>query len=122
MVDAALLGRADELAALRPALLSPGCRLLTLTGPPGVGKTRLAAALAQEVADRFPDGVVTVDLLGTGSAEAAVSLLASRLGAGRGTGASSLDRLVGQLRDRTACSSSTAVRRCPVSAPRSPRC
>lgn len=101
MVQPPLWGRHDELAALRHALLSPECRLLTLTGPPGVGKTRLAAAFADEVRDRFPDGVVGVDLLGTGSTEAAASLVGHGLGIGRGSTGSSVDRLVAHMHDRT---------------------
>ncbi len=54
------VGRADDLAALASTLAET--RLLSLTGPGGTGKTRLALRLAASVADRFPGGTWFVDL------------------------------------------------------------
>ena len=57
-----LIGRESEIALGGKLLLDDAVPLLTLTGPGGVGKTRLALAIAQHVAPRFADGVLWVDL------------------------------------------------------------
>jgi len=59
-----LLGRDDELQMLREQLVASEVRLLTLVGPGGVGKTRLATAVGRSLGDgdAFPDGVWFVDL------------------------------------------------------------
>jgi hypothetical protein len=57
-----LVGRTRELAELRGLLTDPTTRLLTLSGPGGIGKTRLAFAAVQAVSGYFRDGLTFVDL------------------------------------------------------------
>lgn len=57
-----LVGRDGELAQLAALLRSPEVRLVTLTGPGGSGKTRLAIEVARRLVERFPDGVYFVPL------------------------------------------------------------
>jgi predicted ATPase/DNA-binding XRE family transcriptional regulator len=57
-----LIGREPEVTTLQDRLQDEAVRWLTLTGPGGVGKTRLALAVASDVLDTFPDGAVFVDL------------------------------------------------------------
>jgi transcriptional regulator with XRE-family HTH domain len=57
-----LIGRAGEIAAVRRVLSLPDTRLLTLTGPPGIGKTRLCIQVASELCSNFEDGVYFVPL------------------------------------------------------------
>jgi predicted ATPase/DNA-binding SARP family transcriptional activator len=59
-----LVGREGEVADVRELLATR--RLVTLTGPGGVGKTRLAVAVAGHLKDRFPDGTWLVELAGSG--------------------------------------------------------
>lgn len=56
------VGRERELEAVAALLDLPETRLLTLTGPGGIGKTRLALAAAAQVAGAFPDGQMFVPL------------------------------------------------------------
>ncbi len=57
-----LIGREREVAAVRADLSNASTRLVTLIGPPGIGKTRLALQAASELLDAYQDGVWWVDL------------------------------------------------------------
>ncbi len=58
-----LIGREPELDQAKQAILANHSRLLTVTGPSGVGKTRFALEVAEDLVPDFPDGVVFVDLV-----------------------------------------------------------
>jgi predicted ATPase/class 3 adenylate cyclase len=64
-----LVGRDGELAELIALMSSPHVRLVTLTGPGGTGKTRLAIGVAERLRDGFPDGVYFVPLAAATTAD-----------------------------------------------------
>jgi predicted ATPase/DNA-binding NarL/FixJ family response regulator len=77
----ALIGREHEVADLRALVLRKDVQLLTLTGPAGVGKTRLAVAVAAGLLDEaFPDGARFVDLTAVDEPALVMPTLARALG------------------------------------------
>jgi predicted ATPase/transcriptional regulator with XRE-family HTH domain len=75
-----LIGRVQEVTAVRDALLYPAVRLLTLVGPPGVGKTRLSLQVATDLQAAFADGVAVVTLAPTRTPEMVATAIAQALG------------------------------------------
>lgn len=76
------VGRERELRQIRTFLADPSCRLLTLHGPGGIGKTRLAVCAAEEQRreERFRDGVAYVQLSDVSSAEQVAPAIAAAVG------------------------------------------
>jgi predicted ATPase/DNA-binding SARP family transcriptional activator len=100
-----LVGRASAVAEV--GTLLDTARLLTLTGPGGVGKTRLALAVAAGRAARFPDGAWLVELAAVRTPDSVVDVVAAALGVRDETEAGTrptrlADRLAGALRGQSA--------------------
>jgi predicted ATPase/DNA-binding CsgD family transcriptional regulator len=89
------VGRVAERAALAEAVQQR--RLVTAVGPGGVGKTRLALAVAADVADRFADGVWYVDLVPVTDPAMIGTAVAAALGAGEQSTRSIEDTVIARL-------------------------
>ncbi len=93
------VGREKEAAAAGELLLRPDVRLVTVTGPGGIGKTRLAVEVASTLSEKFPGGAYFVSLSPLSDPGLIAAVIAQTLGI-RGTGSQSpLEILKESLRD-----------------------
>ncbi len=96
-----LVGRQHELAEINRVLANPECRLLTLTGLAGIGKTRLAIEAASTLGQAFTDGVYLVSLAPVTAVEYIVPTIAGVLGFAFQDPTDPKDQLLNYLREKT---------------------
>ena len=94
------VGRSEELARIRDLLANPHCHLLTIIGPGGIGKTRLALQAAADQFSNFPDGIYFVPLAGVGSSDLIAAAIANALPASFSEAENLRDRVIRYLRRR----------------------
>ncbi|MGH2617673.1 MAG: ATP-binding protein, partial [Thermomicrobiales bacterium] len=95
-----LIGRESELEQIQALLAAPGARLVTLTGPGGTGKTRLAVQAAANLLDAFPDGVWWVPLATVTEPALVLEAIATTLGVREQAGQPLMATLVDHVRAR----------------------
>src|SRR3970040_886360 len=95
-----LVGREKDLEMSQSLVLRGNVRLVTITGPPGVGKTRFAIELASTVASEFDDGLVFGDLAPVRAPGLGLDAIAQALGVVDHPDLPALKRLERFLRDR----------------------
>ena len=93
----ALIGRTAELTEIKARLREH--RLVTLVGPGGIGKTRLALQAAADLSWRYPDGVWLVDLAPLADPQLVAETVAGLLGLSRSTGRSVVEIVVASLKE-----------------------
>ncbi|MFT4037673.1 MAG: LuxR C-terminal-related transcriptional regulator [Thermomicrobiales bacterium] len=96
----ALIGREGDVERLVTMLREPTTRLVTLTGPGGIGKTRLALAAATAMRDALPDGAIFVDLAAVTRAADLAPAIAQALGLRQRAGQNQLAQIAAVLRTR----------------------
>ncbi len=95
-----LIGRAAEVARLGAMIRNDGCRLVSLIGPGGIGKTRLALAIAAELFEQRVTDVVFVPLASLSNPGLVVPTIAQVLGVQDRSDRPMIDRVIAALRDR----------------------
>ena len=95
-----LIGRETEVTAITHLLAQDDVRLVTLTGPGGIGKTRLALAVAADAVSRYQDGVFFVDLSALTDPALVMPTIAATVGVGEVAGEAMGETLRRSLRDR----------------------
>jgi predicted ATPase/transcriptional regulator with XRE-family HTH domain len=100
MPPTGLIGRNHNIVAVRALLLRADVHLVTLTGPPGIGKTRLSIAVAADIQDQFADGIAFIPLTPIQEPNLVISTIGQALGVMESAGRPLLDGLKAFLRER----------------------
>ena len=95
-----LVGREDDVTTLRELFRSPEVRLVTLTGPGGIGKTRLAVGVASEMTAEYENGIWLGPLAALQDPALVAPTIAFNLGIRESAGTSPFESLKGYLRDK----------------------